>query len=347
MLIAILSPYYGIVHRGAEQHAEKVKKSFEELGHNVYILSIDKKKYNKTWEDNVTNSLIGSAFKKYIGIEPSISQMSYVRQLFKSDIEVYDLLWSNGEYFTASFCKSVRDYYDIPFVVTSHSNKSALLKSIAHLEPDLYAVLTPQHLEYLKGMKGNIKCIPLGADTEMFKPERQKRESFFEHPIFLSTAALLPAKRIDLVINAISKLDKGTLMFTGTGPQYNKLIELAEKKLGSHRYVYLGDVDRKTLPAIYNSCDYYVNASKSEGLSISIYEAMACNLPVIYHKDETRDWQVGPGGIGVDTTNEKEFVDVLKHIKDNNFNNWPRYQAEKYNWNNSVKMYDEEIKKVV
>lgn len=257
----------------------------------------------------------------------------------------YDLLWSNAELFSADYCNYIRGLYKIPFIVSSHANKSALLKSLARLNPDLLAVLTPDQIKYLEDYETNVKCIPAGVEIDFFKPERKKKYDI-ERPIFLSTASLFPNKRIHLIIKAISKLDSGSFVFTSTGPENNKLRRLANELL-QRRHLYLGNIPRKDLPLTYNRCDYYVNASHSEGLSMSIFEAMACNLPVIYHDDETRRWQVGDGGFGTDVTDVDKFKTELCKATLYKFNDDPRKQAEKFSWDNTIKTYEKEIKKIL
>jgi glycosyltransferase involved in cell wall biosynthesis len=214
------------------------------------------------------------------------------------------------------------------------------------LQPDLLAVLTSEYEKFLIGIIGNIKCIHSGVDTELFKPMQTNKQQLPERPWFLSTASLTPAKRIHLIIDAISKIGKGSFIFTSNGPEREKLLSLAEKKI-PYRYEYLGPVKSEQLPAIYNFCDYYVNASVSEGLSTSISEAMACNLPVVYQKDENREWQIDGAGIGCNTIDTNEFALALTAIVNDKFGNIPRKQAEKFSLKHSAQLYDEEIRKVL
>ena len=44
---------------------------------------------------------------------------------------------------------------------------------------------------------------------------------------------------------------------------------------------YAGVIDQKSLPDHYGSADLYLTASRSDGSSVSLLEAMACGLPVI------------------------------------------------------------------
>lgn len=341
----MICPYHGLIERGAEQFVSNLKDAIEPLGHSVDILSIKDLNipYFKRWDEHISSALVGSFFKKFIGFEPSITQAYYSFRKMKKD---YDIIWSNAEYFVAKFCYKNRKKNGTPFIVSSHSNPSRLMKTIAKLKPDLYAVLTPQYKEYLSGFDGNIKCIPPGVDLEKFKSKATTNINL-EHPIFLSTAALYPNKRINLIIEAVAKLNKGSFVFTSGGPEKEKLLKLAEVKL-KNRFKYLGIVDKKILPNIYNACDVYVNASRSEGLSTSVLEAMACNKPIVAQKDINRKWTVEKAGVLVNDCNDiVDFSSSLFFASKNSWKYNPRCQAEKFGWKEVAKVYDEEIRKLV
>jgi glycosyltransferase involved in cell wall biosynthesis len=344
MKIAMLSPYFNVLNHGAEQLTQKMKTEFEDKGHTMDIFNFeDYTSFTKFFEEHFSASYFGSFFKKYIGIEPSIFYARYVKQLSKKSFRDYDLLWCNSEFIVTLFCKSVRDKYNIPFIVTSNQNKSQLLKSIAKLKPDLLAVLTPEYKTFLQGIDCNVVCILPGIDTNYFKPNRKCLFDNLPKPIFLSTAALIPGKRISAIIDAVSKTN-GSFVFTSDGPERKKLLKLCEEKLKG-RYQYLGIVDN--LPSIYNSVDYYVSASLSEGLSRSVHEAMGCNIPIVYQIDENRKLQVGDAGVGCNTFNKYDFVNALNSIQKKDFRDIPRKQAEMFDWKTTVDSYIKEIQKVL
>lgn len=344
MKIALLSPYFDVVNHGAEQFTRKMKVEFESKGHIVDIFNFeDYTSFTKFFEEYFSASYFGSFCKKYIGIEPSIFYARYVRQLNKKTFADYDLLWCNSEFIVSLFCKSIRDKNNVPFIVTSHQNKSRLLKSIAKLKPDLLAVLTPEYKNFLQGIDCNVVCILPGIDTDYFKPNRKHLFDNLPKPIFLSTSALISGKRINAIIDAVSEI-KGSFVFTSDGPERKKLLKLCGQKLPG-RYQYLGIVD--DLPSVYNSVDFYISASLSEGLSRSIHEAMGCNIPIVYQEDEIRKWQVGEGGIGCNTFNKSLFVSALKSLQYSEFKDEPRKQAEKFDWNTTVETYMKEIQNIM
>jgi glycosyltransferase involved in cell wall biosynthesis len=259
----------------------------------------------------------------------------------------YDILWNNGEMFGALFCRKIRDKYGIPFVCTFHGNESMLMVMEGLTKPDVYAVLTPHYKTFLeRKIKGNIICIPNGVDLKFYNPNYKPLKKYgideLDRPIFLSTSALTPSKRVDLIVKAVSKLDKGSLVFTSTGSMEHEILELASKKLKG-RHQYLGVIPFEELPSLYNSCDIYVNASKAEGHSLAVLEALACNLPVVSHNDANRKWAIGNAGIVTDVTNIDRFTSALKTIYETEWDNIPRKHAEEFSWEKTVDAYEKEI----
>lgn len=65
----------------------------------------------------------------------------------------------------------------------------------------------------------------------------------------------------------------------GNQEEYRQICELAEKS--KHTIHFLGRLDQPELAKVYNECDIFVLPSFSEGLPLTIMEAMACGDKVI------------------------------------------------------------------
>jgi len=362
--IAMITPHYGYLNRGAETFTTNIVNELLNrnhqvdiygMGHGEHVINVPGIKIDqgmgKTWKDIVTKTQIEAVFKKYIGIEPSLPHYSYYQSLsnqFKKDL--YDLLWNNGEIFGELFCYKTRKKHHIPFLSTFHGNESMMMITEAWLKPDIYAVLTPQYKRFLQDkVKGNITVIPNGVDLERYKkksPLKKYGIDKLERPIYLSTSALTSKKRVDLIIQAIATLKKGSFVFTSEGPEKQKLLELCEKHL-KNRFIYTGTVPFDELPNLYSACDVYVNASRSEGHSLAILEAMACNLPIVSQNDENRQFSIEKAGILTDVTDRMKFKNALQKAGEKNWENIPRKQAEKFSWKKTVDSYEHEIKKIL
>ena len=101
--------------------------------------------------------------------------------------------------------------------------------------------------------------------------------------VFGTAARLDPVKDLATLIDAFAivraEIPAARLLILGDGPEREALVRRAADRGAQSAVVFAGyraDV-RSVLPA----CDVYVNSSISEGISLTILEAMAARLPVI------------------------------------------------------------------
>ncbi len=114
--------------------------------------------------------------------------------------------------------------------------------------------------------------------NSIFPLERIIDKSNFKNSIKILTVCRLKyPKRVDLLIEAFTKLHNLHLTIIGDGPDKDMLL----KKLQSHEYpniTMLGNVDG--FDKFYNY-DIFVLISESEGMPISALEAMSCGLGLV------------------------------------------------------------------
>ena len=101
----------------------------------------------------------------------------------------------------------------------------------------------------------------------------------------VSCSRLIKLKRVDLIIEAIKKLDF-PIEWThfGDGELKYSLMEKAESNLPKHiNYKFYGDIQNQKLLSYYQTepVDLFLHLSSSEGLPVSIMEALASGIPVI------------------------------------------------------------------
>lgn len=115
-----------------------------------------------------------------------------------------------------------------------------------------------------------------------------KNQSF----ILLSCSHIIELKRIDRIINALSYLEDIAIKWIHIGhnwQQSNYEIEIYEmaKKLLSQKnnikYTFTGQMTKEQVISFYceNHIDLFINVSETEGLPVSIMEAMSFSIPVI------------------------------------------------------------------
>ena len=90
------------------------------------------------------------------------------------------------------------------------------------------------------------------------------------------------------MIEALQDWESGRIQWIhiGDGPLLNEIIQLAKEKLSNNKlvsYSFLGHLDNKEVHEVMKneSIDVFVNMSQSEGVPISIMEAMSVGIPII------------------------------------------------------------------
>jgi glycosyltransferase involved in cell wall biosynthesis len=136
-----------------------------------------------------------------------------------------------------------------------------------------------------------IVLIPNGVDCEQFAPVspesradlRRQLDWPLERPVVLFAARLAYQKAVDILLRSWKLVHErnpeALLVLAGTGALRAEM-ETFSHTLGLADAVrFLGWVE--TPRPLYQAADLYVLASRSEGLSMALLEAMACGLPPV------------------------------------------------------------------
>jgi rhamnosyl/mannosyltransferase len=89
-------------------------------------------------------------------------------------------------------------------------------------------------------------------------------------------------KRVDVLIEAMRSLD-ATLLVVGDGPERPTLERLVHRASLDHKVIFAGSVRNDRRSAYYHAADLFVlpSATRAEGFSIAMLEAMACGTPAV------------------------------------------------------------------
>lgn len=146
-----------------------------------------------------------------------------------------------------------------------------------------YAVFVSENGEnYLKKRYPNInfktKVSRLGTQTHGLA--KQSKDDIFR---IVSCSSVIPLKRVELIANAIMKLNfKVEWTHIGGGRKFGELKKLIEKSPDNVKINLTGQVSANDVPTYYANkpVDLFINASTTEGLPVSIMEALAAGIPV-------------------------------------------------------------------
>lgn len=140
--------------------------------------------------------------------------------------------------------------------------------------------------DYLKekypDISENVKASLLG--TKDYGISKVSGDGVFR---IVSCSRVVPVKRVTRLVNTLSLLENSGLKIEwthfGGGSGLEELKRLCESKLNNISYKLKGDTKNAELMRIYNEIpiDLFVNVSSSEGLPVSIMEAISFSIPVV------------------------------------------------------------------
>lgn len=144
-------------------------------------------------------------------------------------------------------------------------------------------ITLPSHEMYQKSISygANPKKmieIQYGINLQLFKFSHENKQ----HTRFLCTRMLTPQYRTDFIIEAFSLLSKKYpdvfLDIVGEGPERNNLEKLVISKSIENTVTFCGKINHSEIVKFYNQSAFYVTASPTDGLSISLLEAFATGV---------------------------------------------------------------------
>lgn len=214
--------------------------------------------------------------------------------------------------------------------------------------PDVFVALSSDALKWAKKVNRFVKSvyIPNGVDINKFQPPRTKSQTK-EIKTVLAVGAFTGQKRLDLAIDAVSKLENIRLIIAGGGGDMkDKIYDLGIKKLGKDKFDIIS-VPFEKMPEVYQNADVFTLSSKSsEAFGNVLVEAMASGLPVVATDDSVRREIVGDAGIFIDPEDGRAYANALKTALEKDWGEKPRKQAQKFSWDEIAKSYNEFISKL-
>lgn len=172
-----------------------------------------------------------------------------------------------------------------------------------------------------------INYIPNSIDTHKYRPATEHEKKIAREKILprglierkylvLYIGRLAHLKGVDILLSAWAHLtpnikEQSNLAIVGDGPEKDRLISYS-RQLGIDHSVHFFGLKTEILP-FYSASDFLVLPSRTEGLSNTMIEAMACGLPAICTKvGGSLDWiQNKRNGLLVSPENVDDLTDIL------------------------------------
>lgn len=169
-----------------------------------------------------------------------------------------------------------------------------------------------------------IRIIYNGIDTNKFKPQPGKdRLGLQGAPVIISTRKLAPVYNVEMLIKAIPLIlehsPQAHFLVIGDGVQREYLESLTTSSGISENVSFLGWIPHDELPDYLASADIYVSTSLSDSTSLSLQEAMACELPpVVTDLLANREWvKDGENGFIVPQNDPQALAEKVNYLIEN------------------------------
>ena len=289
---------------------------------------------------------------KEMGIRVESLNLSRIRWMLKTDIKINNLVnkYKPNIIQTLGFrADRIKIKHKIPRIVTLRTSPKQ--SKPFEIKPNFLGVslanlLYKYHLSNIINSEFVVVCskslseelyqlyniklryIQNGVDAEKYVPVSEKIKMKIRNElllpndkkIFISLGSLIPKKNSGLVIELFKKwdfLNNSILIILGKG------IEFSKYKKNTSNYENVKLIGHKQEVKKYlQASDYFISASKGEGLPNAVLEAMSTGIPCILSDIPPHREILDGSDLGVlfNNNNEKDFKEKILKIKNLDYN---------------------------
>jgi glycosyltransferase involved in cell wall biosynthesis len=228
-------------------------------------------------------------------------------------------------------CRLLRRFRGVPFVDVAHGQDPKWEGAFARQKPDRVVAFTEAArrmiLEQAPGAA--VTVIPHGVDLDLFRPDASPVALDLQRPVVLCAGAVDAHKRMDLAVEAVARLGRGSLVVLGEGPEAPAVERLAAGRLGPGRFLRRA-VPRSEMPGWYAAADCFTLPLRTESFGLAYLEAMACGRPSVAPDDAVRREVIGDAGICCDVTDPAAYTGALAEALARDWGETPRRRAERF-----------------
>ena len=267
---------------------------------DVSMIYLEREGFGRPKINSITSQTFG-IIPTTIGQGKTVPKLNsfLINQWYQQYEEVYqahshhhgqpEILHAHG-YIAGFVARRLSEKYRIPFIITEHS--SALLskktrpwhqKEIQRTYESANAIIAvssalKQSIESYT--RKDIHVIPNLVNDRIFhaRPDFEKTNHFN----FIFVGGLIPLKRVDAILNALSNLnDHVILTIVGDGPERQKLEHQAKTLELENRVTFKGVCPPEEVANEMRKANALITVSEIETFGKVIIEALSCGTPVL------------------------------------------------------------------
>ena len=261
-----------------------------------------------------------------------------------------DVIYPHNDYGGLAVAKVAQWLTGARIIYTEHNGLIAggkCLKRNLFFKPDRLIVFDQRTAGFARQVRPEqqVDVITNGVDLHRFNPIGDRMDFKLPGSVILCVASLNRGnhKRVELTLEAVSRLPNASLLLCGDGPDRGYYQDLGSKMLGADRFR-ISTFTHDEMPMVYRSADLFTLASMDEPFGLSYLEALASGLPIVTTDDDIRQYIVGEGGKICDVTNPEIYVQALEEVLSNpTWRILARQSAQRFSWSTIAQSYRDVI----
>lgn len=251
------------------------------------------------WELKTPNNSILNRLKRISEFKLALFQIKKIIRIHKPDMVIAERTTSYGFLAALTGIKPVAIAQQGKTDLWPEQSLSLPLKKLiqqyAFQKADLIHAWGPVMTISMRKAKVNMSkvlVLPKGIDLNTFE-NKDKRDATKINAIV--TRSLLPEYRHDCILNAFALLNQQGIDFVltivGDGRLLPYLKNVAQNLNIQDKVIFTGRIPNTALPQLLQQANFYISMPITEGVSGSLFEAMACGCyPVVTNIEGNQSW---------------------------------------------------------
>lgn len=274
-----------------------------------------------TWELNTSSNGV-HRLKRLLELSKAILTIRSTVRKFNADMVIAERTTSYGFLAAISGIKPIAIAQQGITDLWPHNSPLYIFKKIlqdyAFKKADLihaWGSVMANHMKESNVDMSKVMVLPKGINLGFFEFNDTSHDPIINAVV---TRALQPEYRHDVILRAFAIIKQKNIKFRltiiGDGTESEKLNVLAKELNIENEIDFTGRIDNNDIPKFLQQSNFYISMPITEGVSASLFEAMACGcFPIVSDLPGNRSWITEKvNGILVPSENHTKLAEELE-----------------------------------